>query len=177
MKRIKLKPSTAQKVPLPPLRTPSVNAELIRERLGAEAFGRTPPAGSPMTLGALRGELLASVRSTGGRPGVEGAERRQKIPMSNDDWEKLERFSEELARDGLNVTAGQVASRLLHGAIAKLATGERSSYALPDEDFLRVSDRAVRSESERPSATREWLRKAENALRAARESLGEEEPE
>jgi hypothetical protein len=106
-------------------------ARSIVERLDAKAAGPTAsaPLGEPAVMVALRRQLVASLKSSGGRPALEGTDRRQKIPMSDADWAKVEQIARTFAADGVHVTAGQVASQLLHDAIARVA--ESTPYPKP----------------------------------------------
>jgi len=92
-----------------------VEPELVAEALGArsEETGAVRPQ-SPMALVAVRQELLSRLTSTGGRPGLAGATRRQKIPLDDTDWARLQKIAEALNDDEVRPTPGQVASVLLH---------------------------------------------------------------
>ena len=85
---------------------------------------------SSSLLGQLRLELAAGIKSRGGRPALEGTARRQKIPMTDADWEKLEALASALRVDGVHATAGQVGAQLLHDAIAQVSG---TSGAYPDD--------------------------------------------
>lgn len=86
----------------------------VAKALGAEPVGRS--GASPVfSMACLHRELAERLRSTGGRPALEGATRRQKIPLTDADWSELERISERLS-----ATPGQVASVLLHQVLANL---------------------------------------------------------
>ncbi len=104
---------------LPRVRTtgptlPRVAASVVAEALGAEPTAtNSPKPQGPVALFALREGLAARLVSTGGRPGL-GESRRQKIPLSDEDWELLCELSEALADDERRPTPGQVASELLH---------------------------------------------------------------
>jgi len=63
---------------------------------------------------AVRQELLSRLTSTGGRPGLKGTTRRQKIPLDDEDWSRLQKIAEALNDDEVRPTPGQVASVLLH---------------------------------------------------------------
>lgn len=56
--------------------------------------------------------------STGGRPSLEGTDRRQKIPTSDADWKRFEEIAERLTDAELRPSAGQVAGVLLHESLA-----------------------------------------------------------
>lgn len=70
--------------------------------------------GAPIGLHALRRELESRVRSTGGRPALDGATKIQKIPLKPEDWSRLEDLAARLSREGVSATAGQVASVMVH---------------------------------------------------------------
>jgi len=95
------------------------HTEVARE-LGAEDVGESPGPGSPITLSGLYRELAERLRSTGGRPSLEGATRRQKVPLSDEEWSKLERIAQALGQLGSTTTPGQVASVLLHRALEQV---------------------------------------------------------
>jgi len=86
----------------------------VQQALGAEetATGLVE-ALSPVTLFALRGELVNRLQSSGGRPALAGTTRRAKIPLSDDEWVKLEELAAAIASPGFAPSAGQVASVLL----------------------------------------------------------------
>ena len=71
----------------------------------------------PVTLYALRQELLRRRQSSGGRPGIEGTSFRAKIPVGNQDWQRLEALAASLSASGFVPSAGQVASILLSIAL------------------------------------------------------------
>ena len=72
-------------------------------------------------LAALRSELLARLRSSGGRPGLRGATRRPKIPVEPADWARLNKAARRLSREwGRSLTAGQLASQLLRDKLREV---------------------------------------------------------
>lgn len=91
-----------------------LDPEDLARALGAEPVGRAET--SPVfSMAGLHRELAERLRSTGGRPALEGATRRQKIPLTDADWNELERLSGRLS-----ATPGQIASVLLHQVLANL---------------------------------------------------------
>ena len=93
----------------------SVAPDEIAKGLGAdEVVLRENIQGAPVSLYTLRRELETRVRSTGGRPALEGATKIQKIPLKPEDWSRLEDLAAQLSRKGVSATAGQVASVLVH---------------------------------------------------------------
>ena len=108
----------------------SIGPEAIVKALGAEAVSRANAHGTPIALHVLRQELESRVRSTGGRPALEGATKIQKIPLKPEDWSRLEELAEKLSRQGVSATAGQVASVMLHSQLERLAPlGTRQARA------------------------------------------------
>ena len=67
--------------------------EPIAKALGADVASRERVHGAPIALHALRQELESRVRSTGGRPALQGATKIQKIPLKPEDWSRLEELA------------------------------------------------------------------------------------
>src|SRR5579884_74435 len=104
----------------------------VQQALGAEEVpAALTEALAPLTLFALREELVNRLQSSGGRPGLEGMTRRTKIPLSDKDWEKLEELAAAIASPGFAPSAGQVASVLLslslHSVASRLGSEPASS--------------------------------------------------
>jgi hypothetical protein len=96
----------------------SLSPDAIAKALGSEQVVRMAKVhGAPISLHALRRELERRVRSTGGRPALEGATKIQKIPLKPEDWSRLEKLAARLARQGVSATAGQVASVMVHSQL------------------------------------------------------------
>lgn len=87
--------------------------------LGAEFVGTLPPGGNILSAYALRNELFERLRSSGGRPALEGTDIRTKVPMRKSSWEKLEGIAKSVETESFHPTASQVASVLLDLAIAR----------------------------------------------------------
>ena len=101
----------------------TVGPDAIAEALGAEAIvSRETVHGAPIGLHALRRELESRVRSTGGRPALDGATKIQKIPLKPEDWSRLEDLATRLSREGVSATAGQVASVMVHRQLELLGS-------------------------------------------------------
>jgi hypothetical protein len=98
---------------------------VVAEALGAEvtglALGR---GGSPVSSFQVRSELHNRLRSSGGRPALEGATRRVKIPLAEGQWRELEELAASFTDLGFTPSAGQVASVLISLALP-VAKGER----------------------------------------------------
>jgi hypothetical protein len=124
---------------LPPIRDTSpslarVDPDEVREALGAESTTeRLKEALGPVTLFALREELLNRLQSSGGRPALTGVTRRAKVPLNDGDWLLLEELAAAVASPGFAPSAGQVASVLLTlslHSVASRAAAEGSSASL-----------------------------------------------
>ena len=134
MKRIKLtgksQPLIRDTGPAQPL----VARVTIRDALDAEEVGAVFTTGGVPSLAALRQELFRRLVSTGGRPALEGTARRQKVPLSDADWERLCELAQRLADGGPRPAPAQVASALLHLALENLDVAESSLRGQPIED-------------------------------------------
>jgi hypothetical protein len=64
--------------------------------------------------------LLRRRQSSGGRPGIEGTDFRAKIPVGDQEWQRLEALAESLSAEGFSPSAGQVASVLLSIALRSM---------------------------------------------------------
>ncbi len=111
---------------LPRVRSTSRRAKRIEPAVVADALGADVTStthskqGSPPALFALRQELACRLTSTGGRRGLAGATRRQKIPLDDDDWSRLQDLAQRVADKDVRPTAGQVAGVLLHKALEEI---------------------------------------------------------
>src|SRR4051794_10022836 len=106
---------------------PRIDATQVQKALGADdSADRLADALAPVTLFALREELVSRLQSSGGRPALAGATRRAKIPLSGDEWEKLEELAAAIASPGFAPSAGQVASVLLtlslHSVVSRVGS-------------------------------------------------------
>src|SRR5262245_39046870 len=91
-----------------------VEPAVVAEALGAEETGITlGREGSPVSSFQVRSELLNRLRSSGGRPALEGATRRVKIPVTESQWRELEELAASFTDLGFVPSAGQVASVLI----------------------------------------------------------------
>ncbi len=94
-----------------------LTAEEIESGLGAERVAIIPSGGSPMSAYALRQELFRRLRSTGGRPGLDGIDMKPKVPMRRLRWKKLERLAKQVENDGFRPSPAQLASIILDAGI------------------------------------------------------------
>lgn len=104
-----------------------VKPKAIAKALSAEDVKvRVDTRRGPISLFYLRQFLVQNLRSTGGRPRLEGTgKKRNKVPIFTDDWEKLKELAEYYREtEGINVSSGQIASALIHAGISKIDTSK-----------------------------------------------------
>jgi hypothetical protein len=95
-----------------------IDPQAVADALGAESCSeRVEGQPGPVTLFALRQELFRRRQSSDGRPGIEGTSFRAKIPLGDQDWQRLEALATALSAEGFAPSAGQVASVLLSLAL------------------------------------------------------------
>ena len=104
-----------------------IDPRSVAEALGGEPSERLEARPGPVTLYALRQELLGRRQSSGGRPGIEGTSFRAKIPLGERDWQCLETLAAALSAEGFSPSAGQVGSVLLSLALRSLTKDLPSS--------------------------------------------------
>lgn len=100
-----------------------INSSLIEKALGAKKIGiKIDTRKAPISLFELRQFLIEKLISSGGRPKLDGAaKRRNKIPLLEDDWDKLKSIAEYYKKkDGINVSPGQLASAIVHSFISHI---------------------------------------------------------
>lgn len=112
-KRIGLAESAARRLVVKASPTRRISTATIAKALGADVGERTPArSGSPADFAAIREEIFRRLRSTGGRPGLEGTQPK-KIPLSDEDWKRVERVADHISEPGFKPSVGQVAGVLL----------------------------------------------------------------
>lgn len=107
-----------------------INPKVIAKTLGAERVGiKIDTRQGPLFLFSLRQFLVNRLRSSGGRPALVGStKRRNKIPLFDEDWVKLEMIAKYYKeKEGINVSPGQIASVLVHTDISKIDTSKIAS--------------------------------------------------
>jgi hypothetical protein len=111
---------------------PRIDPAQVQQALGAEdsAEGLAQVL-APVTLFAVREELVRRLQSRGGRPALAGTTRRAKIPLNDEEWEKLEELAAAIASPGFAPSAGQVASVLLTLSLHVVVTRIASEPSLP----------------------------------------------
>jgi hypothetical protein len=118
MKRIRSTSPTEPIIRSTSATEPSLDPRLVAKALGAEPTGfHLQKALAPITLASVRAELYRRLRTRGGRPGLSGASRRAKIPLSDQQWSELEALAAKLATPESSPSAGQVGSVLLSSAL------------------------------------------------------------
>jgi hypothetical protein len=117
-KRIHTPESTVNRIHVSEPATPRLDPRVVADALGAESCPeRLEGQPGPVTLYALRQELIRRRQSSGGRPGIEGTSFRAKIPLNDQDWQRAEALAAALSAEGFSPSAGQVASVLLSIAL------------------------------------------------------------
>lgn len=104
-----------------------VEPDVVAKALGAEKAGlKIDTKPGPISLFSLRQFLIDRLRSKGGRPALAGTtKRRNKIPLFDEDWVKLEKIAKYYKeKEGINVSPGQIASALIHTDILKIDTAK-----------------------------------------------------
>jgi hypothetical protein len=124
---------------------PRIEPGTVEAALGAEeSGGRLEAALAPISLFAVREELVKRLQSSGGRPALTGTSRRAKIPLGDKEWLELEELAAALASPGFAPTAGQVASVLLTLSVRSVASQASSSPKQFPASLLReLAERAA----------------------------------
>jgi len=103
----------------------------VAAALGAEPVAETPLLGrDPITLHAVRTEIFRRLRSSGGRPALEGTTFRPKIPLGEQEWRELESIASAVTGEGCSPSPGQIASVLLNLALRSVLADLASAPAL-----------------------------------------------
>lgn len=89
---------------------------------------------NPLSLVAVREQLIGRLRSTGGRPALADTDTKMKVPIGTDDLRVVEVIAEKIAPDRPKPSPAQVAGIILHLALRRFS-----------EDDLRAEvERGVR---------------------------------
>jgi hypothetical protein len=114
-----------------------LDAKNVAKALGAEVDQQASVIkGSPLTTTALRQEVFSRLASSGGRPGLDGATIRPKVPMTPEDWSALERLARAFADKGVKATPSQVASAIIHTHMAQIRDGSEDVADLVIENRI-----------------------------------------
>jgi hypothetical protein len=119
-----------------------IDPKAVERGLGAERVVSLPSGAAPVTAYALRQQLYDRLRSTGGRPSLEGADIRPKIPMRRARWLKLEALARSVQTDTFHPSPAQLASVILDAAIEQFeaalhldsAEVERRTHEIEEEE-------------------------------------------
>ena len=129
-----------------------ISPKEVESGLGAEFVGIVPPGGSPMSAYALRQDLFRRLRSTGGRPGLHGADIKPKIPMRRSRWKKLERLAKQVESETFHPTPAQLASVILDAGIDRFEQSLRLDSA-EVEKLSRANDQQAAEDAPRPAGS------------------------
>ena len=100
-----------------------ISDKVIEQGLSAKKIGiKIDTRKAPISLFQLRQFLIERLISSGGRPKLKGtAKKRNKIPLLEDDWDKLKAIAEYYRKkDGINISPGQIASAIVHSFITNM---------------------------------------------------------
>ena len=129
MTKIKITTKTAPKIKVTTKTAERIEPPELAKALGAEPTGeRVNVSPSSPTGRAMRQEIYQRLRSNGGRPALEGSERRQKIPLSGADWARLCAAADRFTDDQVKPTPGQVAAILLRKGLDALEQETRHPH-------------------------------------------------
>ena len=121
MKKIRVAELTLKPIPITPSTLEPLDPAAVAAALGGEPCPEIDKTGAllgPITLYAVRMELFRRLQSRGGQSDLEGNNLRAKIPLSDQDWHKLEELAVQIASlTGLSPSPGQVGSVLLSLAL------------------------------------------------------------
>ncbi len=120
---------------------PRVDPAKVAAALGAEPLhvsaGKDP---GPLSLAALGSVLIEKLRSTGGRPALVGATERAKVPLGEEDVERLERVAQVVGGFlGFRPSLGQVASVILSTYLADLMRTTRDLQDLKSQELRELA--------------------------------------
>jgi hypothetical protein len=92
-----------------------VDARAVEKALGAEFTGKvfSEERGGPLSVFQIRQELMHRLHSSGGRPALQDASSRKKIPLSDRQWIRLEKIAANVSAPGFSPSPAQVASIIL----------------------------------------------------------------
>lgn len=114
-KKIKIVGKALERIEITGQALPRVDPSVFAGALGAESCGELDTKHLDLiSLGGLGSELIKRLRSTGGRPSLEGATERCKVPLTLDDVAKLEEIISLVELEtGKRPALGQIASVIL----------------------------------------------------------------
>jgi hypothetical protein len=105
---------------------PRIEPTELAAALDAESCGEIHANLNILALGELGNELLKRLRSTGGRPALEGTTERCKVPLSPEDIAKLEQIIAIMeAETGKRPALGQIASVILSAHLKTLGDSRK----------------------------------------------------
>lgn len=108
---------------------PALDTKDLAKALGASEVVVTRRAPRDIrSMAELRSEILGRLKSRGGRPALQGATQRQKIPLRPAEWKKLARLARRFSREaGRKIEPAQVAGQLLSSKLHELEQQQRAS--------------------------------------------------
>jgi hypothetical protein len=115
---------------------PRIEPSEFAAALGAEPCGEAHSEHlDPISLLALGNELLKRLRSTGGRPSLEGATEQCKVPLRPEDIAALEQMQKAIEKEtGTRPSIGQLASVILRRHLDAIKNASVDSGDDPIQD-------------------------------------------
>jgi hypothetical protein len=103
----------------------SQKAHHVDAAIVAKAFDAMPAGSSTgLDLFALREAMRRMLKSTGGRPALEGSASQAKIPRIAEDWRKLEKLAAATGDLEHKPSVGQMAAMVLHLGLQRISEDE-----------------------------------------------------
>src|SRR5579883_3062363 len=94
---------------LKPSTMPKLDPAEVAKALGAKPAGaKVEGAPGPITLFAVRQELFRRLQSTGGRPGLPDADKVGKVPLSAQQWKRLEELAAAISEEGFALSSSRL---------------------------------------------------------------------
>lgn len=105
-------------------KTRRISPEDVARALGAETSTIRIRHGDPLSLAAVKEHMQRRLKSSGGRPALEDAVRKAKIPLSEDAFALLAKARDEVSEPGFQPTATQLAAAILEIVLRHLSAAE-----------------------------------------------------
>jgi hypothetical protein len=145
---------------------PRIEPSQFAEGIGAEpCHEEHSKMLDPISLLALGNELLKRLRSTGGRPSLEGATELCKVPLRPEDLSALEQLQKAIENEtGTKPSLGQLASEMVRRQLELMSTPSKDpltkNACSREEDAQRNDQCDNRLLMQRPTASRFFCKPA-----------------
>jgi hypothetical protein len=164
-------PKRVRVVDKPPRR---IEPAQLAEALGAEPGGEHIGANQDLiSLAELGTELQRRLRSSGGRPGLDGATEFCRVPLSIADVKTLEKITAHIEKSsGLKPSLGQVVSIIVHDYLQSDAGKSPESEEMVSKPNPSMSPRLAEIAS-KASAVQKSARDLEMAVKEIKDGIEE----